>query len=60
MEKGKVAGDRKVVNGQVVIRRKKAERNASPAEKAAKEDRKLNASEFEAKIKREISGFLYD
>jgi hypothetical protein len=60
MEKGKVAGDRKVVNGQVVIRRKKAERGASPAEEGAGKDKKLNASEFETKIKREISGFLYD
>ena len=60
MENGKVAGDRKVVNGQVVIRRKKAEKSASPAEEAARKDKKLSASEFEAKIKREISGFLYD
>ncbi len=60
MKKGKVAGERKIVNGQVVIRRRKAERRASASEIDPKPKKEVKPREYEVWVKRQIDGFLHD
>jgi len=60
MKKEKLTGERKLVNGRVVIRRKKARPGASTSEDGSKKQKEATPQEYETGVKRQIDGFLYD
>jgi hypothetical protein len=58
MKKGKVAGERKIVEGRVVIRRRKSERRTAASETDPTPKKAVKPLEYETGVKRHIDGFL--